>query len=292
MERTPSKEFRALSGERAERQDVPVDLTADAPLARILEFEHRLALRSASTWLPCPGGFAVLSSRYPLSHFHNRLVVTATAGAPGAGEVIDAADALLGAAGHRHRQVSVVDGALADAWEPVFAAAGYLRQDELVMLRDPGAPLPDAGAARAVPYRVLRDAVVARWRADLLEATGREAVEAARQLADRAELVHAACTVTHHAVLLPDGSPAAHCDLYRDAGVAQVENVLTHHGHERRGHARAVIGHALATALAGDGAPPADLVYLRADAADWPRHFYRRIGFRQIARGASFLRFG
>ena len=58
-------------------------------------------------------------------------------------------------------------------------------------------------------------------------------------------------------------------------GVAELDNVHTLKTYRGRGIARAVVGHAIRQA--GDAG--ADLVFLIADDADWPKDLYAKLGF-------------
>ncbi len=73
----------------------------------------------------------------------------------------------------------------------------------------------------------------------------------------------------------PDGEDVAHATLYGDGDVFQIEDVATLVAHRGRGHARAVV-----TACARDArARGGSVVFLTADADDWPQRFYAGMGF-------------
>lgn len=75
-----------------------------------------------------------------------------------------------------------------------------------------------------------------------------------------------------------DGEAAAGADLYLDPPEAQIEDVLTEAARRGRGHGTAVVQTALAEAYAAG----ADFVFLVADAEDWPRDWYARLGFEPV----------
>ena len=62
-------------------------------------------------------------------------------------------------------------------------------------------------------------------------------------------------------------------------GVAEIDNVHTLERFRGRGVARAVVGRAVqeASSIAG-----ADLVFLIADDADWPKELYAKLGFDPV----------
>src|SRR5262249_34302267 len=106
------------------------------PADRIREFEDRFTRAQATEVVEYPWGYAVLQREFPLSHYHNRVAVTAPANAH---DVLDAADRVL--AGLAHRYVSVPDDAVGAELVPAFEAAGY-RHEVIVTMAHSGAPAP------------------------------------------------------------------------------------------------------------------------------------------------------
>lgn len=101
--------------------------------------------------------------------------------------------------------------------------------------------------------------------------------EVARQLV-RARLLAPVPTRTF--VVREGGVPVAWVELYVEGRVAQVEALATDAAHRGKGHARALLQHAVEAAL-GSGA---ELVFLCADEDDWPHRFYGRMGFDLLGR--------
>jgi len=83
-----------------------------------------------------------------------------------------------------------------------------------------------------------------------------------------------------------DGQLAGACELYVQGDVAQVEDVNTLEEFRRRGVARNVVLRAVQEAHAAG----ASFVFLFADAQDWPRHLYARLGFDEIGQSRLFTR--
>lgn len=75
-----------------------------------------------------------------------------------------------------------------------------------------------------------------------------------------------------------DGEPAAACKLLAGARIRQVEDVATLEAHRGLGLAQAVVGAAIAAARSAGS----ELIYLTADADDWPRLMYEKLGFRTV----------
>jgi predicted GNAT family acetyltransferase len=123
------------------------------------------------------------------------------------------------------------------------------------------------------------------WRANYPDAPDVEIEQLARR---RTAITRAADEVTFLGVR-EAGAVIARADLYvgRD-GVAQIESVLTDPAHRNRGLARALMAEGLRRARAAG----CDLIFLVADADDWPRLMYGRLGFIPIGRIHEFLRPG
>ena len=75
-----------------------------------------------------------------------------------------------------------------------------------------------------------------------------------------------------------DGEPLSCCELLRQGGVAQVENVGTLSHARERGYAKAIVLAAVAAAQADGNAP----IFLTAEAADWPQLMYANLGFETV----------
>ncbi|MEV5890278.1 GNAT family N-acetyltransferase [Nonomuraea fuscirosea] len=147
-----------------------------------------------------------------------------------------------------------------------------------------GSPAASPAGLRAVEVLGLEEvvAVLRRdWRESLPEASD-ETIDA---LARRAEArLRGADTVGFRGVRAPDGEIAARADLYVHGGVAQTESVFTAEAYRGKGYARTLMNALLAEAA------EAELIFLLADADDWPRHFYTRLGFETVGRTHAFLR--
>jgi GNAT superfamily N-acetyltransferase len=251
---------------------------ANDELERIRAFDDRFARVQATDVVELPWGYAVLQRDFPLSRYHNRVVVT---GETSAREMLEAADRILAAFAHRY--VSVDDDALGEAVRADFATAGYAHETIATMLHS-GAPVPaPAHDVRTVSLDEARPAIIRDWRAALPEATD----EQLAQLADRQALGARAAEQVLLAVY-EDGEIAAHAELTvdRSARVAQFEGLVT--DTERRGHG---YGRSLVfDALRRSRAAGCDVAFLTADLADWPLEWYRRLGYVEVARVHHFSR--
>jgi len=83
-----------------------------------------------------------------------------------------------------------------------------------------------------------------------------------------------------------DGVLQSSLNLFRIGRVAEIDDVQTAAAARGRGYARAAVL-AAARAARRDGA---DIVFLCADEDDWPKDFYRRVGFIPAGRRWELLR--
>jgi ribosomal protein S18 acetylase RimI-like enzyme len=82
-----------------------------------------------------------------------------------------------------------------------------------------------------------------------------------------------------------NGEVVSYADLYVDGADAQVEDVGTLPEHRERGYAKAVVLAAIEAARAAG----ADFVFLVADANDWPKELYGRLGFDELGQYTKFF---
>lgn len=245
-------------------------------------FDHRFAKAQATNVIDLDWGFALLQRDFPLSYYHNRIVVTS---AWPAAEILSTADSVLGEIGLRHRYVSVDDDSLGQQFTAAFLAAGYEHGPIVSMAYCGAAVETHRHDVVAVSLETLRPAIIRQWQGELPTATDDELA----QLADRVTLYSRGADLTLLAVY--DGDEiAAHADLYidRSARVAQFENLVTHEHYRGRGYGTALVHGALhRSEKAG-----CDLAFLTADRDDWPIEWYRRLGFADVGQTHHFSRSG
>ena len=260
----------------------------DNPRDSALTTLRSFARRQAHQVVDVHDGFAVLDQRYPMSYHHNRLIVT---GRPAPAEIIATADAVLGGVGLTHRMVSVEDDQHGSTCVPAMNRAGYRCETNLVMCH-PGGPGRQAGSAIAVESVSMADLAESageEWRARLPNADEATITQLVHR---RATLPQGAERVRFLAVRDATGRVLSHADLYLHATatgrIAQIEDLITGQGHTGNGYAGAVVSEALR--IAREAA--CDLVFLVADADDWPQRWYRRLGFTTVGRYRDFVRTG
>lgn len=198
----------------------------------------------------------------------NGLIVHGVEDPAAAGDLVGMAQELSRT--HVEPRVTVEEGPLAAALTPRLAAAGWTVERHVVMVLAPGAEAP-AEAARA--------AEVPRAEARAIE----QAVESSMPYGADAALVaqilafnDAVCARTAGRCFAAER--ASTCWLLSDGDLGQVEEVVTLPAARGRGLARAAVGAAI-EAAAGAGLR---LTFIVADADDWPRAFYARLGFETV----------
>src|SRR4029077_20025889 len=82
-----------------------------------------------------------------------------------------------------------------------------------------------------------------------------------------------------------EGEVVSYTDLYLDGSDAQVEDVGTLPAHRNEGRATAVVLGAIAEARKAG----AEFVFLVADANDWPKVLYGRLGFDEVGYYTKFF---
>lgn len=245
---------------------------------RIVAFEHQCARAQATDVVSLDCGFAVLQAEFPLSHEHNRFVVTSPAPAD---DILAAAETVLG--GARHRYVSIDDDALGVALWADFEAAGYDHEVIVAMVFADAEVEEPEHEVQAVSLAALRPAIIRDWRALAPDVRDEEL----EQLGDRTSLYERAADWTRLAVLEGD-EIAAHADLFIDRAerIGQFENVVTGEAFRRRGYGAALV----ADALRRSEAAGCDLRFLTVALNDWTFDWYQRLGYVESCRTHHFTR--
>jgi len=199
-----------------------------------------------------------------------------------------AAERALAPTALEHRRITVADEHLGESLAPGFATLGWTveRLSVMVLRGDPAtraqaAPAEAGPAAEEVTAPALRPLLGRLLRA-MPHVRDEETV---RQLMDEGDLTGRVAATRRFAA--PAGGPyAAACRLHLDGGTAEIDDVGTLEDERRRGLGGAVLEAALGAARAGGR----DLVFLLADEHDWPRAWYRRLGFVPLGVRWAFTR--
>ena len=254
------------------RPPAPPALPApDDALARALALYLSVPVRRAAEVRDVPGGVAVVDHRYRWSRDDNRLLLSEPVPADA---VEAAATALAAEAGWPHRAAAL-------RWPGAGAVAAELgrcrwQADELLLMARRPETVPGGELAEVVPQEAVHELWDRSWRRDGVAPADR-LDEVVAQLVGREHRNDQVVAVTD-VVVREHGRVVAAGQLRVDGATAAVESVLTDVEARGRGHADAVLARILTLAAEAG----CDLVVLEADAADWPRHWYARRGFRVI----------
>jgi ribosomal protein S18 acetylase RimI-like enzyme len=181
---------------------------------------------------------------------------------------------------HERRLIFVPDPELGDRLAPWFERQGWRVDRHVVMaqLREPEREA-DLSVVRELGEPELRVArrQVLRGQPWATDAVLEQIFAAKRLIAERVRARYFGAVV--------DGEVVSYSDLYQDGADAQVEDVGTLPEHRDRGYASAVVLAAIAAARR-DGA---EFVCLVADAHDWPKELYARLGFDTVGNYTKFF---
>ena len=226
---------------------------------------------------PARFGLAVFDERVPLRYDSNYLLVDELPEAVTAGDLVEEAGRL------ERRAVMIRDRRTGERLAPGFEALGWTIHRGLVMAhRRPPERTADTGLVQEVDEAALRPA-----RRRLLAGEPWATPAVVEQLLD-AKLTLARALTARFFAVLAGGEVAAYVDLYHDGRTAQIEDLATLEEHRGRGYASALVLHALQEARRAG----CDLVFLVADADDWPKLLYGRLGFDELGRYVKPMRLG
>lgn len=248
-----------------------------ADVDRSIAFARRHHERLADTIVDFRWGSAFLEENVPLRYGSHFLWVDGSPDDVTTDELVLEADRILGGAGLQHRIVAIDDPVLARRLSPGFEAAGW-RLTELVtmVLSDPATStqkLTPGIHAREAEYSETRNLL------ELLQQTydPPRSAETIRTLVDYPAKL-AVATGARFFVAESDGVLAAICDLYIDGAEAQIESVNTLPEYRNRGLGTAIMREAIQAAVA-EGVT---WIHLYAEAHDWPRQWYEKLGFSVV----------
>ena len=258
---------------------------AAAERERALAFLRALDVARAERREHVDGALVVFADSLPLVHDQNKAIASSGLALSELPGLVSAVERVQGAGALRHRKIAFDDESACSDFSDWFRRRGWRQRPLRLMVHRGPEPAADAiGPAIEVDPPDLATAAHA-FAAE--EPWGRSP-EARRQVVAGDRLT--ARAVAERAFAVPAGegeSIVAYCRLYSRDGVGQIENVTTLSAHRRRGYARSLVSLALRESLAAN-----ELTFLVAEGADWPRHFYARLGFVDVGGFCEFNRLG
>jgi ribosomal protein S18 acetylase RimI-like enzyme len=230
---------------------------------------------------PTEHGVLVLDTR--LFHVHDRNFLRVQD--PGDASAVELADEAEAAQGRhaqlRHRRVNLRSDAQSARLEPGFSALGWKPEWFVLMVRRNEPDRPGEARVLEVDAPALRPV----WADGIRDQPHGRDDDVVEQILEHHGGIGEAVPTRYFGVEA-DGRLVAHCELYSEGGTGQVENVATLRRYRGRGFARALVLHAADVSRAVGN----ELTFLVADAEDWPRKLYEKLGFEPIGRYARFLK--
>jgi ribosomal protein S18 acetylase RimI-like enzyme len=248
--------------------------------ARAFALMDRLDERTAERLEPTRFGPVIVHTRLNRVHDLNFLRAEKP-GEASAEELAAEAERVQGAAGIGHRRVNVRGEAERERLESEFVRLGWEPQRFVLMVQRRGPDRPAEYEVLEVDEPTLRPLWAKAIRS---EPHGKDETLVQQILEHRRDVCEAIQTRLFAADV--DGRLVAHAELYAEGGVGQVENVVTLPDYRGRGLARSLVLRAVAESQAAGN----DLTFLVADADDWPRQLYEKLGFETVGRYARFLK--
>jgi GNAT superfamily N-acetyltransferase len=250
-------------------------------LSRAIEFSRAFDRRRVERTVRTEHGEALLTPSLPLVYHRNHLSVDLGVEAT-ADELVAEAQAIFGPEGYQFRKITV-DDELGERLAPRFRELGWKVEELVVQIYRGPKPNVDASVAEEVAATDLEPLWVQGMR-ESPEVTDDEEI---RQLVIAQHGRRAGADVRYFGVRV-DGSIASYCELFLADGVGQIESVMTMEPFRNRGLAKAVVARALEESLRADS----ELTFITADAHDFPKDIYERLGFLTAGRMWDFLKTG
>jgi ribosomal protein S18 acetylase RimI-like enzyme len=221
-------------------------------------------------------GLAMFDEELPLRYDSNYLLVDALPEAVSVDDLVEEAGRL------DRRAIMVRDEPTGERLAPGFRQLGWTIHRGVVMAhRRSPARTAETGLVEEVDEAVLRPA-----RRSQLANEPWATPAVVEQLLD-AKLRVAAVVRARFFAVLADGQVVSYVDLYHDGRTAQIEDLATLEEHRGHGYASALVLHSLQEARHAG----CDLVFLVADAEDWPKLLYGRLGFDDLGSYVKLMRF-
>ena len=242
-----------------------------------VDFIRRFDERLVEEVVPARHGRALLTPSLPRVYYANHFSVDLGADVA-ANELVEELEPIFASRELTHRKVSV-DDELGARLAPDFQRLGWKVEELLLMPHSGAIPTVDTSGVEEVEPAELEPI----W-AEGMRASPDIQDEEVRQLIAAQHRRRLAVDVRYFAARA-DGEIASYCELFSDEQTGQIESVMTLEPYRGRGLAQATVSHALEESLAAGH----DLTFLVAEAEDWPKELYRKLGFEAEGSIWDFL---
>jgi GNAT superfamily N-acetyltransferase len=247
-------------------------------MKRAIEFIRRFDERLVEEVVPTRHGRALLTPSLPRVYYANQFSVDLGADATAA-SLVQELEPIFAAAGLAHRRISVDDESGA-VLAPEFRRLGWKAEELLVMPHTGAAPDVDTSTAEEVGWEELEPV----WAEGMRSSPEIQDEDEVRQLVAAQHRRRIAVDVRYFAARV-DRRIASYCELFSGGRTGQIESVMTLERFRGRGLAKAIVMRALAESRAAGH----DLAFLCAEAEDWPKELYRKLGFEPAGSIWAFL---
>jgi ribosomal protein S18 acetylase RimI-like enzyme len=247
-------------------------------MKRAVEFQRRFDERLVEEVVPAANGRTLLTPTLPRVYYANHFSVDLGADATAA-ELIDELEPIFAAAGLGHRKVSV-DDELGARLTPEFRRLGWKVEELLVMPHRGASPRIDTSSVDEVGLEELEPI----WAEGMRASPEIQNEEEVRQLVAAQHRRRVAVDVRYFAARV-DGRIASYCELFSREETGQIESVMTLAAYRGRGLAKSTVRRALEESVAAGH----DFTFLVAEAEDWPKELYRKLGFEIAGSVWDFL---
>jgi ribosomal protein S18 acetylase RimI-like enzyme len=247
-------------------------------MKRAVGFVGRFREHLVEQVVPAPYGRALLTPSLPRVYYANQFAVDVGARAS-ATEIYEDLEPIFWGAGLTHRQV-VVDDDLGERLAPEFRDLGWTAEELLVMPHSGPLPEVDTSSVEEIGWEELEPI----WAEGMRASPDIQDEEEVRQLVAAQHRRRIAVDVRYFASRV-DGRIASYCELFSREQTGQIESVMTLEPFRGRGLAKAIVTRSLAESQASGN----DFTFLLAEAEDWPKEMYRKLGFETAGSIWSFL---
>jgi ribosomal protein S18 acetylase RimI-like enzyme len=247
-------------------------------LARAIEFQRAFDERLVEEIVAVPHGRGLLTPSLPRVFYLNNLSVDLGADAT-VDELVEDAEFVHAPAGLSHRKISIDDD-LGAKLQLGFRERGWKVEQLLVMPHVGPSPTMHTSAVEEIDPQELEPI----WAEGIRSSPDVQTEEEVQQLVTAQHRRRRAVRVRYFAAR-SEGQIASYCELFSDGRTGQVESVMTLEPFRGRGLAKAIVSRALAESQAVH-----DFTFLVADADDWPKELYRKLGFQAAGSIWDFLR--
>jgi GNAT superfamily N-acetyltransferase len=263
--------------------------TLSDPLERAFAFERSMHAAAAARVVHAPWGHAYLSPAIERTYDRNLLWVVGDGDGLTAAALDAHAERLLGGAGMTHRRL-LVEPAADARLRPALTALGYEAGTHVFQVFS-GDRAPEGVAGVAVDEASADEVLAAAGhylKTDPDTPYGRDP-RTREHLLEHYRGYGPASAEERRLVVRDDGRVVAWARLWVRAGgdEAQVEDVVVLAPYRGRGYGRAIV--AAATRAALEASP--SLLFIVADADDWPKALYERLGYATAGGLGVYLRF-